>query len=548
MLDLWLDQEAQIEKTAAQQFEEMAEKIAVAGPAPEDHPFDHEGESGNYSEVVKSPEAADRMLERELTGRVTDEVPKTNVQQTPPRGVNTATGRAGDAVPTVDRMKKAASRLSRAAIGAGIGGAMGAGTGGMIEGAQGIADPDRKVTGKGIIGGALGGALTGAAAGGLSRRSGKTVFVPLAAAGSIPAGAVLGGAAGAALGQKKKKKKTAAKKDKEDYTPSRWPKHEQKFHDVMTNPLYTGIGGGAGGALAGALMSSKMRGAGLGKARIPVAMLSAGLGGAAGGAAGGLINRKTDKPLRRLSYKVRPGDFAEVEREDRKKKTAAREDRDGEPSRLSKGLAGAGLGGGAGGAAYLIGQGALESSSNRKAIRTARRAGKKGATLTFLKHRPKMRRAGVASLVGGAAGLAAGLAHRGKEKRSYNYVEMAQPVMDEETGRRHGRRGGAVLGGILGAYGGMAPGLLGRRPDPGLALAGGLLGAAGGAGLGYAAGGPLGAWGAREEADKYKGNLIAKRRMAREVLDAEKEKSSSLRETMMKVAAEGKVQTMEEWR
>lgn len=144
MLDLWLDQESQIEKTAAQQFEELAEKIAVAGPEPGDglepiKPDGHKWESSNYSEEVRSPETADQLLKRELTGRVVDEVPKTDVQQTPPRAVNTAKGRATDAVPTVNRMKKAAlakiaadkpkrglSRASKIRIGAGIATGLGA--------------------------------------------------------------------------------------------------------------------------------------------------------------------------------------------------------------------------------------------------------------------------------------------------------------------------------------------------------------------------------------------------------------------------------------
>lgn len=117
MLDLWLDQESQIEKTAAQQFEELAEKIAVAGPEPGDglEPVKPEGqkwESSNYSEEVRSPETADQLLKRELTGRVVDEVPKTEVQQTPPRAVNTPNGRAEDRVPTVEKLKKAAAARS----------------------------------------------------------------------------------------------------------------------------------------------------------------------------------------------------------------------------------------------------------------------------------------------------------------------------------------------------------------------------------------------------------------------------------------------------
>jgi hypothetical protein len=114
MLDLWLDQESQIEKTAAQQFEELAEKIAVAGPEPGDglesiKPDGQKWESSNYSEEVRSPETADQLLKRELTGRVVDEVPKTDVQQTPPRAVNTPNGRAEDKVPTVEKLKKAAA-------------------------------------------------------------------------------------------------------------------------------------------------------------------------------------------------------------------------------------------------------------------------------------------------------------------------------------------------------------------------------------------------------------------------------------------------------
>lgn len=114
MLDLWLEQEAQIEKTAAQQFAEYAEKIAVEGAEPGAglepvKPSGQEWESSNYSEEVKTPEQADKLLQRELTGRVVDEVPKTDIQQTPPREINTKSGRADDPVPTVDQMKKAAA-------------------------------------------------------------------------------------------------------------------------------------------------------------------------------------------------------------------------------------------------------------------------------------------------------------------------------------------------------------------------------------------------------------------------------------------------------
>ena len=114
MLDLWLDQESQIEKTAAQQFEELAEKIAVEGGEPGPglepvKPDGHKWESSNYSEEVRTPEAADQLLKRELTGRVVDEVPKTDVQQTPPRAVNTVNGRAEDRIPLVEKLKKAAA-------------------------------------------------------------------------------------------------------------------------------------------------------------------------------------------------------------------------------------------------------------------------------------------------------------------------------------------------------------------------------------------------------------------------------------------------------
>lgn len=132
MLDLWLEQESHIEKTAAQQFEELAEKIAVEGGEPGPglepvKPDGHKWETSNYSEELRTSEAADQLLKRELTGRVVDEVPKTDVQQTPPRAVNTVNGRAEDRVPTVEKLKKAAEKRElspgqQAAVGGLVGG------------------------------------------------------------------------------------------------------------------------------------------------------------------------------------------------------------------------------------------------------------------------------------------------------------------------------------------------------------------------------------------------------------------------------------------